>query len=424
MKNILKKAEKLDCKIPHKKWSDIDRELSPVLRAMEKNGIKIDTKSLTRLSKKLKVKSRKLENEIHKLAGAEFNVSSPTQLSTVLFKKLKLPTTDLRRNKSGVSTGASELLKLRNKHEIISLILEYREISKLLSTYLEPLPKMVDKHSRLHTHFGEDTRTSRLTSSEPNLQNIPIKGKFGPEIRAAFIAEKGCKLISADYSQIELRVVACLAQDKVMLKAFKDGIDVHAKTASEIFNLPVSKIDHDKRRIAKTVNFGVLYGISPYGLSQTLGVPQEKAAEYIMRYFDIHSGIKSYCQEQVGLAKKSGYVETLFGFRRQLPDINSENRNLVEGAQRMAINTPVQGTAAEILKLAMIELHKKLPAESAKLILTIHDELIVEVKTGQAKKVAKIMREIMENEVKLCVPVEVEVGIGNNWDETKKNVLK
>lgn len=424
MKNILARAEKLGCIIPHKKWSDIDLELSPVLRAMEKTGIKIDTKSLTRLSKKLKVKSQKLENEIHRLAGAEFNVSSPGQLSTVLFKKLKLPTADLKRNKSGISTGASELLKLRNKHEIISLILEYREISKLLSTYLEPLPKMVDKHSRLHTHFGEDTRTSRLTSSEPNLQNIPIKGKFGPEIRAAFIPEKGHKLISADYSQIELRVVACLAQDKVMLKAFKDGIDVHAKTASEIFNLPVSKIDHDKRRIAKTVNFGVLYGISPYGLSQTLGVPQEKAAEYIMRYFDIHSGIKSYCQEQVDLAKKSGYVETLFGFRRQLPDINSENRNLVEGAQRMAINTPVQGTAAEILKLAMIELDKKLPAESAKLILTIHDELIVEVKTGQAKKVAKIMREIMENEVKLCVPVEVEVGIGSNWDETKKNVLE
>lgn len=424
MKNILKKAEKLGCKIPHKKWSDIDRELSPVLRTMEKNGIKIDTKLLKQLGKKLEVRSKKLEKEIQKIAGKEFNVSSPSQLSEILFEKLKLPTADLKRNKSGISTGASELLKLRDKHEIISLILEYREISKLLSTYLEPLPKLVDKHSRLHTHFGEDTRTSRLTSSEPNLQNIPIKGKFGPEIRTAFIAEKGYKLISADYSQIELRVVACLAQDKVMLKAFKDGIDVHAKTASEIFNLPVSKIDHDKRRIAKTVNFGVLYGISPYGLSQTLGVPQEKAAEYIMRYFDIHSGIKSYCQEQVDLAKKSGYVETLFGFRRQLPDINSENRNLVEGAQRMAINTPVQGTAAEILKLAMIELHKKLPAKSAKLILTVHDELIVEVKTGQAKKVAKIMREIMENEVKLCVPVEVEVGIGSNWDETKHNIVK
>lgn len=424
MKNILARAEKLGCIIPHKKWSDIDRELSPVLRAMEKTGIKIDTKLLKQLGKKLEVRSKKLEKEIQKIAGKEFNVSSPSQLSEILFEKLKLPTADLKRNKSGISTGASELLKLRDKHDIIPSILEYREISKLLSTYLEPLPKLVDQNSRLHTHFGEDTRTSRLTSSEPNLQNIPIKGKFGPEIRAAFIAEKGCKLISADYSQIELRVVACLAQDKVMLKAFKDGIDVHAKTASEIFNLPVSKIDHDKRRIAKTVNFGVLYGISPYGLSQTLGVPQEKAAEYIMRYFDIHSGIKSYCQEQVGLAKKSGYVETLFGFRRQLPDINSENRNLVEGAQRMAINTPVQGTAAEILKLAMIELHKKLPAESAKLILTIHDELIVEVKTGQAKKVAKIMREIMENEVKLCVPVEVEVGIGSNWDETKHNIVK
>jgi DNA polymerase-1 len=285
------------------------------------------------------------------------------------------------------------------------------------------LPKLVDKKSRLHTHFAQDARTGRITSADPNLQNIPIKGDLGPEIRAAFVAEKGNKLISADYSQIELRVVACLAQDRVMLKAFEDGIDIHTKTASEIFDLPVSKIDHDKRRIAKTVNFGVLYGISPYGLSQTLRIEQEKAAEYIMRYFEIHSGIKKYCQEQIDFARKHGCVETLFGFRRKLPDINSENRNQREAAERIAINTPVQGTAAEILKLAMIELSKKLP-KFARLILTVHDELIVEAKTNQAKKVAKIMREVMENEVKLCVPVEVEVGIGDNWNETKNNIVK
>jgi DNA polymerase-1 len=428
MKNILKKAEKLGCKIPHKKWSNIDRELSPVLRVMERNGIKIDTKSLERLGKKVEVRSKKLGKEIQKIAGKEFNVASPSQLSEILFKKLKLPTTDLKRNKSGISTGASELLKLQGKHEIIPLILEYREISKLLSTYLQPLPKLVDQNSRLHTHFGEDTRTSRLTSSEPNLQNIPIKGKFGPEIRSAFVAEKGSKLISADYSQIELRVVACLAQDKVMLQAFKDGIDIHAKTASEIFDRPVSKITHVERRVAKTVNFGVLYGISPYGLSQTLGIEQSRAAEYIMRYFKIHSGIKKYCEEQINFAKKRGYVETLFGFRRELPEINSLNRNIAESQQRMAMNTPVQGTAAEILKLAMIQINKKLTAKSyklkARLLLTVHDELVVEAPADEAMSVAKLIKEVMESEVKLCIPIEAEVGVGDNWDEAKKNVVK
>jgi len=423
MKNIIKKAEKLGCKIPHKKWSDIDCEVSPVLREMEKTGIKLDVKVLQSLSKKLTAKSQKLEASIQKMAGKEFNVSSPSQLSDILFKKLKLPTVDIKRNKSGISTGAAELMKLRGEHKIVDKILEYRELSKLISTYLEPLPKLVDENSRLHTTFGEDTRTSRLTSSNPNLQNIPIRGDFGPEIRKAFIAEPGNKLVSADYSQIELRVVACLAADKAMIDAFDSGVDIHSRTASELFDVPVGKVTHDQRRLAKTVNFGVLYGISPYGLSQALGIPQSKAAEYIMRYFKVHEGIKRYCEEQIAMAKKHGYVETLFGFRRKLPEINSDNRVIAEGAQRMAINTPVQGTAAEVLKLAMIKLSSKLP-KSAKMLLTVHDELIVEVPEKQSAKVAETMRSVMENEVKLCVPVEVEVGIGNNWDEAKRNVIK
>jgi len=431
MKEILKKAERLGCKIPHKKWSDIDREVGPVLRAMEKNGIKLDIKILRSLEKKLTAKSLKLETRICKLAGREFNISSPGQLSEILFSKLKLPTGDLRRIKSGISTSASELAKLEDKHKIIPAILEYRELKKLLSTYLEPLPTLVDDDSRLHTHFGQDTRTTRLTSSEPNLQNIPIKGEWGPEIRQAFIAERGYKLISADYSQIELRVVACLAGDKVMLKAFRDGIDIHAKTASELFRLPLSKVGHDHRRLAKTVNFGIVYGISPFGLSQTLGIARESAAEYIFRYFDIHKGIKKYCEEQINFAQKHGYVETLFGFRRKLPEINSDNRGAAEGAQRMAINTPVQGTAAEILKLAMIELHKKLSAtslklsaKSAKMILTVHDELVIEAPAEKARELAKLVKKVMEGEVKLCVPVEVGVGIGDNWDAAKKDVVK
>ena len=424
MKEILKKAQGLGCVVPHKKWSDIDRELKPVLRDMEKAGIKLDVELLAKLSKKLTTKTKKLEAEIQKMAGKEFNVASPSQLSDILFKKLKLSTVDIKRNKSGISTGAAELIKVRGEHKIIDKILEYRELSKLLSTYLDPLPKLVDKNSRLHTSFGEDTRTGRLNSSNPNLQNIPIKGEFGPEIRRAFIAKTGYKLISADYSQIELRVVACLAGDPVMMKAFSDKVDIHTKTASEIFNKPISKITHDQRRVAKTVNFGVLYGISPYGLSQTLGIKQEEAARYILQYFKIHSGIKRYCEDQVAFAKKHGYVETLFGFRRPLPEINSEVRNIAEGAQRIAINTPVQGTAAEILKLAMIELSRKLKTKSAKLILTVHDELVVEVKEGDALKIAKLLKDIMEGEVKLSVPVEVEVGFGDNWDEAKKNVIK
>ena len=424
MKDLLKKAEGLGCKIPHKKWRDIDAEVEPVLRSMEKLGIKLDTALIEKLNKKLEKKIANCQKRIYAFVDDEFNISSPSQIADVLFKKLKLPTQDLKRTKTGISTGAAELEKLKDKHPIIECILEYRELSKLLTTYLRPLPELVDKNGRLHTSFGQDTRTSRFTSSNPNLQNIPIKGNFGPEIRKAFIAEKGFKLISADYSQIELRVVACLAGDKSMIEAFRTGVDIHSRTASELFDVPVSKVTYDQRRVAKTVNFGIVYGISPYGLSQTLKIEQSKAAEYIMRYFNKHQGIQKYCEDQIAFAKKNGYVETLFGFRRDLKrEINSKFRNVSESAQRMAVNTPVQGTAAEILKLAMVELSKKLPV-SSKLILTVHDELIVEAKEKDSKKIAQLMREVMENVVLLSVPVEVEVGIGDNWDEAKHNVIK
>ena len=242
MKNILKKAKFLGCIVPKKKWDIIDRQLKPVLRQMEEIGIKLNVPAVQSLEKKLTAKCQKLEKSIQKLAGEEFNLASPSQLSNILFEKLKLPTADIRRTKSGISTGASELLKLRSENKIIPKILEFRELSKLLSTYLEPLPKLVDENSRLHTHFGEDTRTGRLTSNNPNLQNIPIRGEFGLEIRQAFVAEKGAKLISADYSQIELRVVSCLSGDETMIRAFNGGVDIHTKTASEIFSTPVEKI--------------------------------------------------------------------------------------------------------------------------------------------------------------------------------------
>jgi DNA polymerase-1 len=451
-------------KLPKITAKKIDREIDPILRGMEKAGIKIDVLALKKLAKKLEAKSRKLEAGIYKLAREKFNIASPVQLSELLFEKLKLPAKELKRTKSGVSTAASELKKVADKHEIIKPILEYRELTKLLSTYLKPLPAMVDKSSRLHTHFGQDTSTGRLTSYEPNLQNIPIKGELGPEIRGAFIAEKGYKLISADYSQIELRVVACLSGDSAMMEAFSTGQDVHARTAAELFDIEISKISHDQRRVAKTVNFGVLYGMSPYGLSQALSISQDEAAKYIGRYFTVHRGIKDYCNRMIELARSEGHVETLFGFKRELPNINSPHRQTAEAEERMAINTPVQGTAAEIMKLAMIKLHQKLnmthtetihrrgiegknqesriknqepknlksylPEDAThhalqagdlkpRLILTVHDELVVEAPKSGAENIAKVMKETMEDVVKLCVPIEVSVGVGDNWAETK-----
>lgn len=413
-------------KLPKITAKEIDREIDSILRQMERVGVKVDVAVLNKLSRKLEAKSQKLETSIYKSAGEKFNIASPTQLSELLFEKLKLPTEELKRTKNGISTAASELKKVANKHGIIKPILEYRELTKLLSTYLKPLPAMVDKSSRLHTHFGQDTSTGRLTSYEPNLQNIPIKGELGPEIRAAFVAEKGHKLISADYSQIELRVVACLSGDSAMMEAFSTGQDVHSRTAAELFDINIKRVTHDQRRVAKTVNFGVLYGMSPYGLSQALSIGQNEAAKYIGRYFTVHSGIKDYCNRMIELARSEGHVETLFGFKRELPNINSPHRQTAEAEERMAINTPVQGTAAEILKIAMISLSKKLLANScqlsagsAKLILTVHDELVVEAPKDQAGNIVKIMKETMEGVVKLCVPIEVSVGVGENWAETK-----
>ena len=423
MNEILERAEKLGLKIPHITAEKIDREVKPVLREMEKVGIKIDVTVLQKLDKKLSKRILELEKEIQKLAGRTFNVASPSQMAEILFKDLKLPATEIKKTKTGLSTAAHELQKIADKHKIIAPILELRELSKLVSTYLKPLPLLVDANSRLHTTYGMDTSTSRLTSSEPNLQNIPIRGTYGEDIRSSFIAEKGMKLISADYSQIELRVVACLAKDEAMIKAFKDGLDIHARTAAEIFKVPLTKVTKDQRRIAKAVNFGINYGQTPYGLSEAIGISTQEAHKYIAEYFDVHRGIKNYINETIAHAHEHGYVQTLFGFKRYLPNINSSNHYLVEADERMAINTPVQGTAAEILKLAMVELEKKLRSGEAekrsKLLLTVHDELVVEAPEKDAENIAKLVKDTMENVVKLCVPVTVEVGIGENWAKAK-----
>lgn len=420
-------TNKLDIKIPNITFEEIDRQVRPVLKKMEQNGIRLDTEAVKKLDQKLSKKLVLLEKKIIKLVGHDFNVGSPIQMAEILFEELKLPKDDIKKTKSGFSTAASELKKIESSHPIIPFILEQRELSKLISTYLKPLPTLVDENGRLHTSYGFDTATGRLSSSEPNLQNIPIRGKYGNDIRSAFIAEKGCKLISADYSQIELRVVACLAQDKAMIKAFENGEDIHTRTASEIFEIKLDKVTPAQRRIAKAVNFGIVYGQTPYGLSQALRIETSKAAEFIMHYFDIHRGIKGYINEMIGKAHADGYVETLFGMKRYLPNVNSHIRYIAEGEERMAINTPVQGTAAEILKLAMIELDKRLSIFNdkmtdnmpARMLLTVHDELVIEAPASMAKEVAKIVDETMSEVVGLCVPIEVSVGIGDNWADTK-----
>lgn len=442
MKNeLLEKAEKMGIKIPQITAEEINKQIKPVLREMEKTGIRIDCNALKKLDQKLSVRLEGLKKDIYKLAGREFNIDSPIQMAEVLFKELDLPGEDLKRTKSGVSTAATELRKIESKHKIITPILEHREISKLISTYLRPLPVLVDADDRLHTTYGLETSTGRLTSSEPNLQNIPIRGTYGEDIRSAFVASPGMKLIAADYSQIELRVVACLAQDRAMIDAFQKGEDIHSRTASEIFNTPQKKVTRDQRRKAKAVNFGIVYGQTPYGLSQALGIPVEQAAEYIMHYFEVHKGIKNYITEMINMAKSEGYVETLFGTRRYLPEINSHRRFIAEAEERMAINMPVQGTAAEILKIAMINLDKQLTSKSVnqqisnqknrsadlltsrpagpRMLLTVHDEIVVEAPEKEAKKIAEIVKETMEKAVLLCVPVEAEVGIGENWANAK-----
>ncbi len=419
-------------KIPNISAGEIDRQVEPVLRAMENAGILIDRKVLSELQRRLEIRISKLEKEIYKAAGEKFNINSPSQMAELLFKKLKLPIFDLKKTKSGISTAAPELSKLKSKHKIIEPVLEYRELSKLVSTYLKPLPALVTKDGRIHTTYGQETSTGRMTSKNPNLQNIPIKGELGDEIRKAFIAPERMVLISADYSQIELRIVACLAQDEVMLKAFESGVDIHSKTASEIFGVPADKVTKEQRRAAKTVNFGVLYGQTSYGLSQALGINRQDAQNYIDKYFDVHTGIARYVKNMRAKADKDGYVETLFGFRRNIAELKSENWQTANAGERMAINTPVQGTAAEILKLAMIELDKEInrrpttddpPTGEAgrrpRLILTVHDELVAEAPEEDAESVSKMIKEVMEGAVKLCVPLEVEVAYGKNWLEAK-----
>lgn len=402
-----------------KLFTEIEMPLIGVLKEMERNGVIIDEKFLQKMQKKLARRIKEIEAEIYKLAGTKFNIASPQQLKEILFEKLNISSVEIKKIKTGLSTAAAELVKMRNEHEIIPLIEEYRELTKLQSTYVEALPKLINPGTkRLHTSFNQTiTATGRLSSSDPNIQNIPIRTELGNEIRKAFIAPPKYKILTADYSQIELRIIASIADDKKMIESFKKGEDIHTRTAAEINDVPLDKVTKELRRAAKSINFGIIYGMGAYGLSQDAGISQYEAQEFIDKYFAMHKDIKKYLDQTKDFARRQGYVETLFGRKRYTPDINSGIFSVRQAAERMAVNMPIQGTAADLIKMAMIKFQNS--KIDAKMLLQVHDELVFEVAAEKAEKIGRQIQKIMANIYQLKCPIEVHINIGNNWEEAK-----
>lgn len=402
---------------------DIEMPLIPILGKMQKWGIKIDLKILNCLEKEVSQKIKILEKKIYKSADKEFNINSPKQLKEILFEDLKLSSQGIKKTKTGFSTAEDELNKLIDAHEIIPFILEYRELAKLWSTYLKALPKMINpKTGHIHSHFNQVVAaTGRLSSHDPNLQNIPTKTKEGRLIRQAFVASSGYKLVSFDYSQIELRVAAHFSGDKKMVNAFKSGADIHSETAAEINEVKSEDVSHKMRQEAKAVNFGILYGQGPHGLSQSAGIPYKKANEFIEKYFLTYPKIKEMVEGFISEAKNNAYASTLLGRKRNLPEINSSMPILRKSAERMAVNTPIQGTAADIIKQAMISIDNLIydKEDEIKLLLQIHDELIFEIKEDKLKEYIPKIKKIMETTTSLKVPLKIEHSFGNNWDDLK-----
>ena len=400
-------------------FADLEMPLLPVLLRMERNGVALDVEALGAMSQSLGERMTALEAEIYNLVGHKFNINSTQQLGAVLFEELRLP--GGRRTKSGYSTDASALEGLRGMHPVIEPLLEYRQLSKLKSTYLDALPALINpKTGRVHTSFNQTgTATGRLSSSDPNLQNIPIRGELGKQVRKAFIASDGRLLLSADYSQIDLRVMAHLSQDPQLLAAFHRDEDIHTATAAEVFGVPASEVTPDMRRVAKTVNFGVIYGISDYGLEQATELSREEASRFINAYFEKHKGVREYVESTKRQARERGYVETILGRRRYIPDINSSNAQVRAAAERMAINMPVQGTSADIIKLAMIKLQREMDRKGlrAMMILQVHDELLFEVPEEELEEMKSLAIDIMPHALVLSVPLKVETKVGRNWGE-------
>ncbi len=400
-------------------FSEVELPLLPVLVHMERNGITLNTERLRQMSHRLGEQLLKLEAEIYNSVGHQFNINSPQQLGLVLFSEMQLPKP--RRTKSGYSTEASVLEELRDHHPVIELVLEYRQLAKLKSTYIDTLPALINhKTGRVHTNFNQTrTATGRLSSNDPNLQNIPVRGDIGKQVRQAFIAPPGSCLLAGDYSQIDLRALAHLSQDPELVTAFQRGDDIHAATAAQVFGVTPAQVTPEMRRVAKTVNFGVIYGMSDYGLEQATDLSREAAAQFIASYFDRYPGVKQYIEVTKKQARESGYVQTILGRRRSIPEINSSNRQTREAAERMAINMPVQGTSADIIKIAMIKLEQEMNRRrlSSRMLLQVHDELIFEVPEAELAEMRALVPRIMSTALELNVPLKVDIKTGNNWGE-------
>ncbi len=409
---IMKQLEEKNLLVIYKK---LEKPLIPILFAMEQKGIALDLKKLAEYSTQLAAELQVQEKAIFQLAEQEFNIGSPKQLGVILFEKMGLESS--KKTKTGYSTDNDVLEKL--EHPIAKEIINYRELAKLKSTYVDSLPLLVDKEDRVHTQFNQAlTTTGRLSSTNPNIQNIPIKTERGQRVRQSFIASKGKKLLSVDYSQIELRVLAHMSDDAGLIEAFKNDLDIHAATAAEIFTVAVDKVTKEQRRIAKAVNFGIAYGQGTYGLAETLGIPRKQAAEIIEKYFEKFSGIKNYIASTIEKAHEQKYVETLFGRRRYIPELDSSNMMLKKFGERAAINAPIQGTASDLVKMAMIEVSQNAKNNShIDMLLQVHDELIFEGTESDLKDQIEWIKKTMESVAKLKVPLKVNATIGTNWDE-------
>lgn len=402
---------------PRELFETVEMPLVEVLSDMEIAGVKINKEYLQELSFQLQDKIDEVTKEAYSLAGQVFNINSPQQLSLVLFEKLKLPPT--KKTHFGFTTTLEALEKLKEKHQIIKAIIQYKMLSSAKSSHIDPLLELVNANTgKIHTSFHQTaTQTGRLSSSSPNLQNVPIRQQLGAYIRKAFIAEEGNTLLSCDYSQIELRILAHFSKDEFLLKAFAQGRDIHAQTASAIFNVALENVTQEMRNKAKVVNFGIIYGMSPMGLAKELNISESEAASYINSYFDKHADVKKFIQNTLSFAQKTGYVKTLMGRKRFLPGINSLTRNIRESSKREAINTPIQGSAADIIKLAMVKIHKKFQENNliSKLILQIHDELVFEINLKEIQEAKNIIKGCMENAYPLLVRLEIKTGEGKNW---------
>jgi DNA polymerase-1 len=403
-------------------YREVERPLSAVLAHMEATGVRLDVAYLRALSLEVAEEIARLEAEVFRLAGHPFNLNSRDQLERVLFDELGLPAIGKTEKTGKRSTSAAVLEALREAHPIVEKILQYRELTKLKSTYIDPLPDLIHpKTGRLHTRFNQTaTATGRLSSSDPNLQNIPVRTPLGQRIRRAFIAEEGWLLVALDYSQIELRVLAHLSGDENLIRVFQEGRDIHTETASWMFGVPREAVDPLMRRAAKTINFGVLYGMSAHRLSQELAIPYEEAQAFIERYFQSFPKVRAWIEKTLEEGRRRGYVETLFGRRRYVPDLEARVKSVREAAERMAFNMPVQGTAADLMKLAMVKLFPRLEEMGARMLLQVHDELVLEAPKERAEAVARLAKEVMEGVYPLAVPLEVEVGMGEDWLSAKE----